>query len=126
MSRATDEEVVELAKAEGMTVLPEDLDYGAILAATGDLEPGVIILRVGNWPTEQIEQRLRTVLGELPEQSFINTITIIDRYRVRFRRLPVQSTDLRWWQPVPVVGPTWPCQLRVFSTDRRRCFLPCR
>ena len=94
MSRATDEEVVELAKAEGMTVLPEDLDYGAILAATGDMEPGVIILRVGNWPTEQIEQRLRTVLGELPEQSFINTITIIDRYRVRFRRLPVQSSDL--------------------------------
>ena len=94
MSQAPDEEFVELAKAEGMTVLTEDLDYGAILAATGDLEPGVIILRVGNWPTDQIEQRLRTVLEELPEQSFANAIAIIDRHRVRFRRLPVQSPDL--------------------------------
>lgn len=89
MARAADEEIVERAKAEDRSILTRDLDYGAILAATGETEPGVIILRVGDWPREQIEQRLQRVLEELPEESFRNTIVVVERYRVRIRRLPV-------------------------------------
>lgn len=89
MARAADEEIVERAKAEDRSILTRDLDYGAILAATGETEPGVIILRVGDWLREQIEQRLLRVLEELPEESFRNTIVIVERYRVRIRRLPV-------------------------------------
>ena len=77
LARAPDEEIVERAKADGMSILTEDLDFGAILAVTGEMEPGVIILRVGNWTREQIENRLRTVLGELPEESFRNSIATV-------------------------------------------------
>ena len=91
LARAADEQIVDRAKAEGMTILTEDLDFGANLAVTGELKPGVIILRVGNWRRDQIESRLRTVLGELPEESFENSIATVERHRVRFRRLPIQS-----------------------------------
>ena len=93
LARAADEEIVQRAKADGMTILTEDLDYGAILAVTGEIEPGVIIMRVGNWTTAQIEERLRSVFEELPEVSFANTIATVDRHRVRLRRLPIQSRD---------------------------------
>ena len=63
-----------------MSILTEDLDVGAILAVTGEMEPGVIILRVGNWTREQIENRLRAVLGELPEESFRNSIATVERH----------------------------------------------
>lgn len=89
MAQASDEEIIQWAKAEGMSILTEDLDYGAILAVSGEVEPGVIILRVGNWTRDQIERRLERVLEELSEERFRNAIVIVDRHRVRIRRLPV-------------------------------------
>ena len=89
MGRATDEEIVDRAKAEHMSVLTEDLDYGAILAATGEMEPGVVILRVGNWKTEHINERLSQVLHDISEDSFRSAIVLIERQRVRIRRLPI-------------------------------------
>ena len=91
LARAADEEIVDQAKAKGMTILTEDLDFGAMLAVTREIEPGVIILRVGNWRREAIEDRLRTVFEALPEESFKNSIATVDRHRVRFRRLPIQT-----------------------------------
>ena len=90
MAQASDSEIIERAKAEGMTIVTEDLDYGTILAATGELEPGVIILRVGNWTRKQIEHRLEQVFRQMPENSFRNAIAVMERHRVRLRRLPVR------------------------------------
>ncbi len=90
MAQAVDEEIIEIAKARSMSVLTEDLDYGAILAASGDTTPGVVILRVGDWTRGQIEQRLQVVFEELPEEQFENTIVIVERHRVRIRRLPIR------------------------------------
>ena len=93
MARAADEEIVEYAKSRGMSILTEDLDFGAILAVTREMEPGVIILRLGNWRREQIESRLQRVLEELSEDSFRNSIATVERSRVRFRRLPIQTEN---------------------------------
>jgi predicted nuclease of predicted toxin-antitoxin system len=80
---------LEFGLGEGMTILTEDLYYAAILAVTGEIEPGVIILRVGNWTREQIESRLNQVLGELSQEFFRNSIVVVERYRIRSRRLPI-------------------------------------
>jgi predicted nuclease of predicted toxin-antitoxin system len=90
MAHAPDEEIIQRAKAEGMSILTEDLDYAAILAVSGEIEPGVIILRVGNWTRDQIDRRLERILEELPEERFRNAIVIVERHRVRIRRLPVR------------------------------------
>jgi len=93
LARASDEVIVEWAKAEGLTILTEDLDFGAILAVTGEVEPGIIILRVGNWRTEQIEDRLRRIFDTILEERFRSTIVTVERSRVRFRRLPIRSEN---------------------------------
>ncbi|MBI2909748.1 MAG: DUF5615 family PIN-like protein [Chloroflexi bacterium] len=93
MARATDEEIIERAKTDDRAVLTEGLDFGAILAVTGEVEPGVIILRVGNWTRRQIDHRLERVLGQLPEESFKNAIVVVDRQRVRIRKLPVHRRE---------------------------------
>lgn len=89
LALAPDEEIVEYARVNGILILTEDLDFAAILAVTGAIEPGVIILRVGNWTRQQIEDRLRHVFEELPQETFSNAIVTVQRHRVRIRRLPV-------------------------------------
>lgn len=52
MALSPDEDIVEFAKSEGLAILTEDLDFATILAVTRAVEPGVMILRVGNWKRE--------------------------------------------------------------------------
>ncbi len=87
MADATDEEIVNFAKENGYTILTEDLDFGSIIAYTKDIEPSVIILRVGNYSTDQINALLINVLPKIKE--FKNSIIVIGRKRVRIRRLPI-------------------------------------
>ena len=90
MAQSPDEDIVEFAKSNGFAILTEDLDFAAILAVTRAIEPGVMILRVGNWTREQIERRLEHVLRELTEETLFNSIVMIERNRVRIRRLPIR------------------------------------
>lgn len=48
MALSPDEDIVEFAKSEGLAILTEDLDFAAILAVARAVEPGVMIMRVGN------------------------------------------------------------------------------
>ena len=89
MALSPDEDIVEFAKSEGLAILTEELDFAAILAVTRAVEPGVMILRVGNWKREQIELRLAQVLQELTEETLYNSIVMIERNRIRVRRLPI-------------------------------------
>ena len=89
MEQASDQDIISAAELHGMSVLTKDLDYGAILATTREVVHGVIILRVGDWSSRQIEQRLQRAFQELPEESFRNAIVVVDRHRVRIRRLPI-------------------------------------
>ncbi len=59
------------------------------LASEGEMELGVLILRLGDWTRQQAEDRLRRVLEEMPEESFRNAIVVVERQRVRIRRLPI-------------------------------------
>ena len=90
MALSPDEDIVEFAKSQGLVILTEDLDFAAILAVTRAIEPGVIILRVGNWKREQIEQRLAQALDELNDVTLYNSIVMIERNRIRVRRLPIE------------------------------------
>ena len=89
MAQSPDEDIVEFARSEGLVILTEDLDFAAILAVTRAVEPGVMILRVGNWKREQIELRLARVLQGLTEETLYNAIVMIERNRIRVRRLPI-------------------------------------
>jgi predicted nuclease of predicted toxin-antitoxin system len=87
LSTATDERILEVARLEGRVVVTADLDYPRLLALSGARGPGLVLFRGGSYSDEEMLNLLDRVLalgGEL-ERS----ITVVDRTRIRRRRLPV-------------------------------------
>ncbi|MFB2981773.1 DUF5615 family PIN-like protein [Microseira sp. BLCC-F43] len=62
--RLEDSLILEKARLEGRIVLTFDLDFGELLAASGDALPSVIIFRVQNTTTNFVSARLLQVLAE--------------------------------------------------------------
>ena len=79
---------MKFAKDNGYTIITEDLNFGAILAYTKEIAPSVIILRVGNLNTDQINQLLRKTLPSIIDIK--NCIIVIERARIRIRKLPIE------------------------------------
>lgn len=87
MEKASDEEIIKFAKENNYTILTEDLDFGAILSYTHEIEPCVIILRVGNLKTIDINRLIERNLRRIMEKE--NAIIIIERTRIRIKKLPI-------------------------------------
>lgn len=89
MEKADDESIVKFAKSNGYTIITEDLDFGAILAYTKEMEPSIIIMRVGNLTTNQINQLMAKVLPTIMDMK--NCIIVIERTKIRIKKLPIPS-----------------------------------
>ena len=103
---ASDTEVMAYAKEHGFVVLTNDLDYPAILAASGADGPSVVLIRSGNLDPSVIG---RDVLGALIEtmdalqQGAVVTIAL--GYPTRVHTLPLRKE------------PTWYLTLRADIRD---------
>jgi predicted nuclease of predicted toxin-antitoxin system len=91
MEKASDEEIIEFAKENGYTILTEDLDFGTILFYTQEIEPCVIILRVGNLNTTEINKLIEKTLGQILAEE--NSIIIVERTRIRIKKLPIERKE---------------------------------
>jgi predicted nuclease of predicted toxin-antitoxin system len=89
LSRAPDEEIVWRAKQDGRTVITADLDYPLLLATAQASEPSLILFRGGNWSEADIIARMRAILEGINETDIQQSILVVDRDRVRRRRLPI-------------------------------------
>jgi predicted nuclease of predicted toxin-antitoxin system len=89
LSRAPDLEIMARATQEGRTVVTADLDYPRLLALAGSPGPSVILFRGGDWGEADIIMRLQQILAQLSETDILQSIIVIDRSRVRRRRLPL-------------------------------------
>ena len=89
LHRATDSEIMVRAKHEARTVVTADLDYPRLLALAGSSEPSLILFRNGNWSEVEVRVRLDEVLSALTEEDIAHSIVVVDRDRVRRRRLPI-------------------------------------
>jgi len=92
LSQATDEEIVEEARLNGEVILTHDMDYGKILAFSGESSPSVIIFR---YQTKESESFLKRILNDLPQiQSGLErgVIVVVERKITRIRLLPIQRT----------------------------------
>jgi predicted nuclease of predicted toxin-antitoxin system len=88
MERASDEEIIRFAKENGYTILTEDLDFGTILFYTQEIEPCVIILRVGNLNTAEINKLIEKALDRIMGEE--NAIIVIERTKIRIKKLPIE------------------------------------
>lgn len=90
MSRARDEIVAE-AKRTGETILTHDLDYGHLLAFSGESAPSVVILRLRNLQTDEILSRLDAIWNEIETPLRHGAIVSISDKSLRIRNLPIEA-----------------------------------
>jgi predicted nuclease of predicted toxin-antitoxin system len=87
--RATDSEIMARAKHDMRTIITADLDYPRLLAVARASEPSLILFRNGNWSDTDVRTRLSELLATLTETDIAHSIIVVDRDRVRRRRLPI-------------------------------------
>lgn len=89
LNRAPDADIVARAKQEHRTIVTADLDYPRLLALARTVEPSLILFRDGDWSDADVIARLREVLQALTAADVAQSIIVVDRDRVRRRRLPI-------------------------------------
>lgn len=90
LGRAPDTEIVKAARRAGEVILTHDLDYGYLLAVSGEAKPSVVIFRLGNVSAERLLRRLRDVLGVVTQALSDGAIVVIQEDGVRIRPLPLE------------------------------------
>jgi len=87
LDRASDVEIIQAAAAQ--TIVTADLDYPRLLATAGLKSPSLILFRDGNWTDAEVVQRMDDVLRMLSESEVAQSIIVVERNRLRRRRLPI-------------------------------------
>ena len=90
LATADDSTVLDAARAEERVVITADLDYPRLLALQGEDGPGVILFRGGSYSDEEMVALLDRVLAHAEALDLERSITVINRDRVRRRRLPIE------------------------------------
>ena len=86
---ATDKEIMAWAKSNKHSVLTHDLDFGAILAATGADSPSVIQLRFQDIAPEKAKHIVLNVLSRFRGELETGVLISVDEDRARIRVLPL-------------------------------------
>ncbi len=92
LNRAPDAAVLERARNDGRVVVTADLDYPRLLALAQAEGPGLIVFRGGDYSEQEAEVRLRRALEAVPVEDFANSIVVIEKTRIRRRRLPLEPS----------------------------------
>ncbi|MBC8456475.1 MAG: DUF5615 family PIN-like protein [Deltaproteobacteria bacterium] len=89
MAEASDIEIVEKARKYQETILTHDLDYGHLLAFSGEAVPSVIIFRLHNTHVNNLFYRVIDVWSEIEKPLKDGAIVLIEDATVRIRELPI-------------------------------------
>jgi len=88
--RASDVAILMRAKQEQRTIITADLDYPRLLALTETADQSLILFRDGNWSDSDIIARMDQLLRTLTAAEMAQSIVVVERDRVRRRRLPIR------------------------------------
>jgi predicted nuclease of predicted toxin-antitoxin system len=88
---APDMEILEIAHREHCVVVTADLNYPRLLAVLQLEEPGLILFRGGDYSEQESLDRLKQTLGIIPIEELPNSIVVIEKGRIRQRRLPLDQ-----------------------------------
>jgi predicted nuclease of predicted toxin-antitoxin system len=91
LDRAPDFQIVARAQDERRPIVTADLDYPRLLALARTVEPNLILFRDGQWGEADVITRMREVMFALTEAEIVHSIIVVDRDRVRRRRLPIEN-----------------------------------
>lgn len=90
LSSSPDAEILNRARDEHRVLITADLDYPRLLALAGYGAPGLILFRGGNFSEPDSLAYLERVLSLVPETDLATCIIVVEKERIRRRRLPVE------------------------------------
>ncbi len=91
LHEADDIDIVAEARSQREVILTHDLDYGGLLAFSGDSSPSVVIVRLRQPQAEAISAQLRDSWSELEPALAAGAIVVLEDGVVRIRRLPIEE-----------------------------------
>ena len=91
LHRSADIDITTRARHDGRTVSMADLDYPQLLATTKAIEPSIVLFRAGDWSDDDVTARMSDVLAALPDDAIAQSIVVVERDRIRRRRLPLAT-----------------------------------
>ncbi len=89
LQRADDSVILEAAKQIGEVILTHDLDYGTLLAFSGDVRPSVVIFRRRNVHPRELFEAMMKYWAELAPALEAGALIILEDSAIRIRRLPI-------------------------------------
>lgn len=89
LAEAADSAIVEITKANGEVILTHDLDYGQLLAFSGDVRPSVVIFRRRNVLPSVLFGTLMKIWEEVEPALEAGALVLLEDASVRIRRLPI-------------------------------------
>jgi predicted nuclease of predicted toxin-antitoxin system len=91
LATAADEQILERAREQGEIILTHDLDYGTLLAFSGDSAPSVVIFRRQNVQPEALAGALLQSWDECGPALEEGALVVVEEQALRIRRLPIRS-----------------------------------
>lgn len=89
LERLPDTAVLEKARREGRVVLTHDLDFGDLLAASGDALPSVVLFRLPDMTPGNVNRYLDALLASHAGDLERGSVLSVTERRVRVRTLPI-------------------------------------
>jgi predicted nuclease of predicted toxin-antitoxin system len=90
LARAEDIDIVAEAKEKQEIILTHDLDYGNLLAFSGQSVPSVIIFRLRNTQPKNMFIRLMNMWPKIQRPLIKGAIVILEDATLRIRELPIR------------------------------------
>lgn len=78
-SRASDNELLEIARRERRVIVTADLDFPRMLALSSAEGPPVILFRGGNYSDVEMRKLLERVLQQVTPEIIMRSIGLLDR-----------------------------------------------
>jgi len=91
LHRLPDDQIVEKAAAERRVIVTFDLDFARILSLTRLVSPSIILFRLEEFTTDQLQIRLAAILDDCATPLIDGAIIVVEVDRVRIRSLPILS-----------------------------------
>ena len=88
-----DTQILRKASLTQSILLTHDLDFGDLLAASGETLPSVIIFRLRNMRPEQVIQKLKDALPQCQGALKRGAVISLDETSLRVRLLPIKTTE---------------------------------
>lgn len=89
LQRLPNGQIFELAKTRGAAVLTFDLDFGEIVALSGESNVSIVLFRLNNTTSQFVIERLRVALPSSQDALNSGAIVVVEDTRHRIRRLPL-------------------------------------